>query len=68
MLLDRPSSEPGHGVNISVNGILKQVTDVLSESNIHDQLLNLSVEEAQCTLDFLQDVSMLILIYFQSLS
>ncbi|SJL06566.1 uncharacterized protein ARMOST_09908 [Armillaria ostoyae] len=55
MLLDKPNSEPGHGVNISVNSIVKQVTDVLSESNIHDQLLDLSVEEAQCTLDFLQN-------------
>ncbi|KAK0502309.1 hypothetical protein EDD18DRAFT_1065598, partial [Armillaria luteobubalina] len=34
----------------------KQVTDTLSKSNIHNRLLHLSVEEAQCTLDFLQDV------------
>ncbi|SJL06567.1 uncharacterized protein ARMOST_09909 [Armillaria ostoyae] len=56
VLLDRPSSEPGHGVNISINNVVKQVTEVLSKSNIHDQLLGLSVEEAQCTLDFLQDL------------
>ncbi|KAK0218755.1 kinase-like domain-containing protein [Armillaria fumosa] len=56
VLLDRSSSEPGHGVNMSINNVVKQVTDTLSKSNIHDQLLRLSVEEAQCTLDFLQDL------------
>lgn len=54
VLLDRTSSEPRLGVNASANSIVKRVTDVLSDSNIRDQLLDLSVEEAQCTLDFLQ--------------
>ncbi len=57
MLLDGPRpAPPEDGINISINNILKQVTEVLSKSNIHDQLLGLSVGEAQCTLDFLQDV------------
>ncbi|KAK0447358.1 kinase-like domain-containing protein [Desarmillaria tabescens] len=56
VLLDRSKSDPGHGVNISINNVVRQVTEVLSKSNISDQLLRLSVEEAQCTLDFLQDL------------
>ncbi|PBK58482.1 kinase-like protein [Armillaria solidipes] len=39
-----------------MDDVVKQVTEVLSKSNIRDQLLGLSVGEAQCTLDFLQDL------------
>ncbi|PBK59470.1 kinase-like protein [Armillaria solidipes] len=56
MLLDRPSSEPEHGMNTSINNVVEQVIEALSKSNIHHELLGLSIEEAQCTLDFLQDL------------
>ncbi len=43
-------------LNIKINRLVKQVTEVLSKSNISDQLRDLEAETAQCTLDFLQDV------------
>lgn len=54
--LDKSRSDPGHSMNIRINNLVKQVTEVLSKSNISDQIRDLSVEEAQCTLDFLQDL------------
>ncbi|PBK59944.1 hypothetical protein ARMSODRAFT_922583 [Armillaria solidipes] len=56
VLLNKPRSDGGHRLNIRINNLVKQVAEVLSKSNISDQLRNLSVEEAQCTLDFLQDL------------
>ncbi|SJL06646.1 uncharacterized protein ARMOST_09988 [Armillaria ostoyae] len=55
-LSERPRSDLGHGVNNSINNLVKQVSQLLSKPNISDQLRDLSVEEAQCTLDFLQDL------------
>ncbi|PBK68307.1 kinase-like protein [Armillaria solidipes] len=55
-LLDKSRSDQGYSVDIRINNLVKQVTEVLSKSNISDQLRDLSVEEAQCTLDFLQDL------------
>ncbi|KAK0460094.1 kinase-like domain-containing protein [Desarmillaria tabescens] len=56
LLLHRQRSGPVHDVNISINNVVKQVTEVLSTPNISDQLLGLPVEEVQCTLDFFQDL------------
>ncbi|KAK0211771.1 kinase-like domain-containing protein [Armillaria fumosa] len=55
-LLNTPRSEPGHGMNTRINDVVEHVTEVLSKSNTPDQLHGLSVKEAQCTLDFLQDL------------
>ncbi|KAK0219078.1 hypothetical protein IW262DRAFT_1077855 [Armillaria fumosa] len=54
--LDKSRSGLGHSMNIRINNLVKQVTEMLSKSNISDQIRGLSVEEAQCTLDFLQDM------------
>ncbi|KAK0184874.1 hypothetical protein F5146DRAFT_223929 [Armillaria mellea] len=55
--LDKTRSDLGHSVNIRVNNLVKEVTEVLSKSNVLDQLRDMiSVEEAQCILDFLQDM------------
>ncbi|PBK59949.1 hypothetical protein ARMSODRAFT_764838 [Armillaria solidipes] len=56
-LLDKPRSDRylDHGVDVRINNLVKQVTEVLSKSNVSD-LRDLSGEEAQCTLDFLQDL------------
>ncbi|KAK0436428.1 kinase-like domain-containing protein [Armillaria borealis] len=54
-LSERPRSDLVHG-NSSIYNLVKQVSQVLSKSNISDQLRDLSVEEAQCTLDFLQNL------------
>lgn len=58
MLLSRPDgrSFEMQPKNTECDNVVKQVAAILCKPKAYDQLSALSKEEAQCTLDFLQDV------------
>ncbi|KAG7440170.1 uncharacterized protein BT62DRAFT_641716 [Guyanagaster necrorhizus] len=57
-LLDACRRGPGpwHILDVTTDKIVKQVVTALSKSDIYDQLADLTVKQAQSSLDFLQDV------------
>ncbi|KAK0447363.1 kinase-like domain-containing protein [Desarmillaria tabescens] len=57
-LLDASEREPGpwHVLDVTTDELVQKIVTVLSKSDIYDQLSDLTVDQAQSTLNFLQDL------------